>query len=415
MKYRPDLLDENSPKGIEVIQLTTEEDVPNSHIYMEAQIFTPDSKRLVLQRSGHAHGSDKNDPEHQFLLCDIESNCALHPLTEECGAIAPSLSPDGQYLYYLVDETEISGGRLTLKRVSVDGTNRQTVMVIDTPLPGTKFRPGKMYPLSTISSDGKRLAAEAFLGDGKAENGPWGLLVFDLEKATVNLPIYGPSWINMHLQYCRSTDSEASHDIMIQENHGCMCDTQGVMTKCFGEGGADIHVIRDDGTDFRNMPWGRDGNELCQGHQCWRGRTEWAITSTITLQPEESQLIEGRAGPHTGHVGLDTPEAVRNDLSQEFPNPHFYHFATDIEGRRLITDEGGRPYYGANLFLVELAEPGGGPAKSFTYLLNPQSSGGVDGSAHMHPFLSPDGSTGFFNSDESGILQAYMIRGLENL
>jgi len=26
--------------------------------------------------------------------------------------------------------------------------------------------------------------------------------------------------------------------------------------------------------------------------------------------------------------------------------------------------------------------------------------------------LSPDGTLGFFNSDESGILQAYMLRGL---
>jgi hypothetical protein len=44
--------------------------------------------------------------------------------------------------------------------------------------------------------------------------------------------------------------------------------------------GADIHVLRDDGSTFRDMPWGRDGNEFCKGHQCWRGRTSWAITST---------------------------------------------------------------------------------------------------------------------------------------
>ncbi|OPZ90382.1 MAG: hypothetical protein BWY73_01330 [candidate division TA06 bacterium ADurb.Bin417] len=31
-------------------------------------------------------------------------------------------------------------------------------------------------------------------------------------------------------------------------------------------------------------------------------------------------------------------------------------------------------------------------------------------SAHLHPFLSPDGRSGFFNSDESGRLQAYLIR-----
>ena len=73
-------------QGIEVVQLTTEPDVPGSHLYMEAQIFTPDSKRFVLHRSATAHGGSKNDPKHQYLLCDLEDGCALHPLTEELGA-----------------------------------------------------------------------------------------------------------------------------------------------------------------------------------------------------------------------------------------------------------------------------------------------------------------------------------------
>ena len=54
----------------------------------------------------------------------------------------------------------------------------------------------------------------------------------------------------------------------------------GIVKRLTGGEGADIHVIRDDGTNFRNMPWGRDGNEFCQGHQCWRGRTTWAIMAS---------------------------------------------------------------------------------------------------------------------------------------
>jgi hypothetical protein len=139
---RPDLLDADSPEGIEVVQLTDEEDVPGSHVYMEAQIFTPDSRRFVLHRSAHPHGSDKDDPEHRYLLCDLESDCALTPLTEETGACAPSVTPDGRYMYYLVDETEPGGGRLTLKRVGLDGSGRRTVMVIDAPLPGLESGAG---------------------------------------------------------------------------------------------------------------------------------------------------------------------------------------------------------------------------------------------------------------------------------
>jgi hypothetical protein len=230
-------------------------------------------------------------------------------------------------------------------------------------------------------------------------------MVFDAEKATVALVIHGPTWCNMHPQYCRSTDPDAVHDVLIQENHGNVAAADGSIQKLVGGEGADIHVIRDDGTDFRNMPWGRDGNEFCQGHQCWRGRTTWAITSTGTRKPPEAQLIEGKAAPHAGHAGIKTPGGVRNDLSREFPKPKFYHFATDIAGRRLISDAAeGRVY------LAELGQPGQDPLRNFRYLLSAKSSGKKG--AHIHPLLSPDGSLGFFNSDESGILQAYMIRGL---
>ena len=100
---------------------------------------------------------------------------------------------------------------------------------------------------------------------------------------------------------------------------------------------------------------------------------------------------------------------MRNDLSRSFPRPNFYHFATDIAGQRLISDAGPHDK-GGSIYLADLDEPGKGPAKKFTYLLNPRSSWKND--AHIHPFLSPDAALGFFNSDESGILQAYMLRGL---
>ena len=102
---------------------------------------------------------------------------------------------------------------------------------------------------------------------------------------------------------------------------------------------------------------------------------------------------------------------MRNDLSRTFPSPHFYHFATDIAGQRLISDAG-RLDKRASLYLAELGTAGQEPARKFTYLLSPQST--CEKGAHIHPFLSPDGKLAFFNSDESGRLQAYMIRGLEH-
>ncbi len=407
-KRRPELCDEKSPKALEVIQLTAEPEVPSSHLYMEAQIFTPDSKRLVLHRAAHAHGGIRGDAKHQYLLCDLEDNFSLAPLTNEMGTTAASVSPDGRFVYYFVDESEPGGGRVSLKRVGLDGTDRQTLLVIDSPLPGTKFRPSHLYPLSTISSDGKRLAISAFLGDGRTEKSPFGLMVFDLVKASVALAVYGPSWCNMHPQYSRSLDPEASHDILIQENHDNEANARGGITRLTGGAGADIHVIRDDGKDFRDMPWGRDKNEYCQGHQCWRGRSEWAITSTSTSDVGEAQLIEGRAAAAAGHRGIRIPDGKRNDLTREFPKPDFRHFATDIAGERLISDTGPRNK-GGQIYVARLGRPGVDPLREYTYLLNPRSTWRKE--AHIHPFLSPDGTMGFFNSDESGILQAYMVRG----
>ncbi|HOF89547.1 MAG TPA: hypothetical protein PLZ36_15815, partial [Armatimonadota bacterium] len=258
MLPRPDLCDDRTPAGVEVFQLTTDPEAPCSHIYMEAQIFTPDSARFLLHYHGNPHWSDRADPRHRYLLCDAADG-TMSELIAETGAIAPSVTPDGRSVYYFVDEAAPGGGRITLKRVNLDGTGRETVMVVDRPLPGTRFRPSKLYSLSTISSDGTRLAISCFLGDGVHEGAPFGLLVFNLARAEVNLVMSGPTWCNMHPQYCRARDPEAAHDILIQENHGSRCGADGEIHTLVSGLGADIHVIRDDGMDFRNMPWGRDG------------------------------------------------------------------------------------------------------------------------------------------------------------
>lgn len=413
MISRPDLLDSHSPKDLEVFQLTTETDVPACHVYMEAQIFTPDSKRFLLHRSAHAHGSDKNDPEHRYLLCDLENQGTLKAVTDELGATAPSVSPDGQSFFYFVNETQVNGGCLTLKRRKIDGTSPETITVVDHPINGTNFRPSQIYPLSTIRSDGRKIAISAFLGDG-AVAGNYGLLIFDVEATTVELILHGPSWCNMHPQYSRSQDSQQMRNILVQENHGNVSSLDGSISSLVGGLGADIHVIRDDGQNLRDMPWGRDGNEQCQGHQCWRGRSDWAITATTLADANECRLIESRPVTHIDHNGLLSPGGTRNDLSRGFPHPNVCHFATDIEGNRLITDylNNGKSEHSnlpTSFYLADLGRPGI-DTPDFHYLLSLHPQWTKD--THPHPFLSPDGKTAFFNSDESGILQAYMIRGL---
>jgi hypothetical protein len=201
------------------------------------------------------------------------------------------------------------------------------------------------------------------------------------------------------------------HDLLIQENHGAVYDLQGVVSQGVSGLGADIHVMRDDGFHFRNLPWGRDEKEACQGHQCWRGRSDWAITSTGTPQGAHG-LVESQAVPFVDHVGLHAAGGIRNHLSREFSTPGFCHFATDSEGKSFISDAGphdARQY----LIYAALGDPGQDALRDPAYLMCPQAS--CSRGRHSHPFLSPDGCTAFFNSDESGTMQAYMLCNLPPL
>jgi hypothetical protein len=380
---------------------------------MEAQIFHPDSTRFVLHRSADAHHSDQDDPAHRYLLCDLDNGGELISLTEETGVTAPSLSPDGEWLYYFVDETHVVGPScLTLKRVRLDGAERETMLALDTPIPGTNMRPSFIYPLSTISSDGKRIALPAFLRYGEREDLPWGLMVFYPETGLVQTPIWGPTWTNMHAQYCRATDPIANRDLMVQHNHSHFFDRDGERHFSPDGLGNDIHVVRDDGTNWRALPWGRNGLERQGGHQCWIGQSHRALSIVAMVGSNERRLIAGSPTPSLAHQGAQTPGAQRTDLSRAFDlhRPRFSHFGLDAQGVRIISDEypeapGGEGW----LYLGDMPQDEQGAIENWVPLLDTRSSWAKE--AHPHPFLSPDGTMGFFNSDESGILQAYMIRG----
>jgi Tol biopolymer transport system component len=62
------------------------------------------------------------------------------------------------------------------------------------------------------------------------------------------------------------------------------------------------------------------------------------------------------------------------------------------------------------LYAAEFASGEEEALQNWRFLLDTRSSK----PAHPHPFLSPDGTKGFFNSDETGIIQAYMVTGLWN-
>ena len=116
--------------------------------------------------------------------------------------------------------------------------------------------------------------------------------------------------------------------------------------------------------------------------------------------------------PAAGHLGLASPGGQRNHLSRSYPQPCFCHFATDAAGRLLVTDTAARDE-GGRVLLACLGQPGEDAAAGWRCVAMPHSSWAKG--VHIHPFLAPDGKSAFFNSDESGQLQAYMVRGLPTL
>ena len=399
---------------------------------MEAQIFTPDSKRLVLHCSAHPHGSDALDPEHRYLLCDLDNDGELTPLTNELGVTAPSLSPDGRILYYFVDELQ-RHGCLTLKTLVLATGERNMIAVVDAssnPAPAAPF-----YPLSTISSDGRHIAIETALLKSDAADWPeQALWVFDTSTGDHSVPVRGFDFCNLHHQYCR--DPLAPRTLMIQHNHGCRLrmDIDGkraglnhiaaldpesgyALRKMRSSDdpnarntgyGLDLHIIEDDGTNWRTLPVGRDGCEFGQGHQSWRGKTQTAISSTLlfnTPHTATQHLVEMHSFAAEVHSHNRTAGGERNILSRGIEPPHFLHFATDANGDNIVSDyetDNGEwhLYTGALGDFGEAAD-----LKKILNLGSRQVS-----PWHPHPFLSPDGHWCFFNSAASGTLQAYGVK-----
>ena len=410
-RERQDLLDENSPKGLRVVQITTDPNLVSHNVYMESHIFTPDSRRFIFVRQGNR------------WLCDIEDNFSLIQITDEEGTSSSfrrgaAVSPDGKWMYYIVDETLSAEGRFKLKRVSLENFTRETLLTIAGAVPGTNYTPTRFYGYTSLSSDGRRLCAYAFLGDGKTENAPFGILVFDLENPSVKIIFKGKEFCNMHLQYCRSLDPVLSHDILIQHNHGSTYDLTGKRIKLGGGKGADIHVIRDDGTNWRDVPIGRDGISFCQGHQAWRGRTG-SVLSSMTIRSGkrrgQSPILLALPIPTdetTSHLGFNVPDGKYIDITRNIDYPDFDHFCSDISGMHLVSDTYSidkKTKERIMKLVIGTLNPGENPELKAQYLLNTKTSG--NNPAHPHPFFSPDTRMIFFNSDESGQTQIYMVTG----
>jgi len=404
-------IDRNSPEGIHVYQIT---DDPQSAglVYPDQPSFLADRRRLVINTS--------TGP----FICDPDDGGTLRAIFDDEEQRNLNITFDGVYGYYARKSPE--EGCLTISRVELDSLRVEDVFHAEGLLSGVSIRADQIG-ISTISADNRRIACGVWLGDGNTPDAPYGIVVLDLETGEAGIAAEDVDFCNPHLQYCRSTDPDAVHDLLIQMNHGVHSDKQGKVLVSLGppaELGVDIHVVRDDGANWRDLPFGRDGHESCIGHQIWRGLGTSAVT--VTLQNEDTSygwadgsaqgVVAGWPAPankNDPHLGLRHPGARRLVLSEGCEKPRFCHLANDDNGLKFVFDTfpiyDGR-YAGMHVYIG--SAPDEETPLTFRYILNSGVTfNGNKGHMHAHPIISPDSSRLFFNSDITGKPQAYMVTG----
>lgn len=404
--------DSRSPKGIRVTQPVVDPKGA-SLIYPDQPCFLSDGRSFVF------HGSEGT------AVCYPGKKVRTRKLFKDSRSRPIVVTFDGRFVYY-AEHSDKKGGSVTLFRKDLETFRSERLFQAQGKLPGTKLPALKFNP-ATVSSDNRRVAGSMFLGDGKTKDAPYGIVALDLDSGLACIAAEHRDFLNPHLRYCRSTEAEASHDLLIQMNHGARIEADGRAALLLGppsDGGVDIHVVRDDGANWRDLPWGRDGKESLIGHQIWRGDTRAAATVTLE-NPDNSygwadgsrqDVLAGwpvKASPNA-HRGRLTPGGRRVWLSEGFKKARFCHLCSDASGLKFVFDtfpifDGERA--GMQIF-VGSAKNETSPLK-FRYILNSRVTFGGPAGYHAHPVLSPDGSRLMFNSMASGTRQFYMVTDFE--
>lgn len=411
MIERPEFRDPRSPRDLRVYQVT--QDLQGaSLVYPDRPSFLADGRRFIVQTStGPA-------------ICDVEAGATLDPVFPGEPPGQTLYSPDGRYGFF-AQKVEDGAGQLTVSRVDLESRRVEQLFHAKGRLPGTELRPDS-FTMRTVSADNQRVAGMVTLGDGKSPDSQRCVVAIDLESGQARQVVADHDFNNPHLQYCRSAAPEGWHDLLIQMNHGAHLDER--TGKFVGLGppedkGVDVHAFRDDGTDWRDLPFGRDGKESCIGHQIWRGQTRSVVTVTLQnldtsygwADGSQQEAVAGwpvpadKDGPH---LGLLNPGARRVLLSEGFERPRFCHLSCDAAGLRFVFDtfpifDGERA--GMQLFIGS-ADDEERPL-DFTYLLNTRVTFNKGGGYHAHPIVSPDGNIVLFNSNMTGIPQVYQAIG----
>lgn len=258
------------------------------------------------------------------------------------------------------------------------------------------------------------------------------MYIFDLVKGEYRTVEVGNGCAGMHSQYSLNPDPAHSHDILLQAQPDRMPDgswrntpdgnwpmNPDGSTRSSDSLGTALLVVRDDGTDWRVVPVGRDPCQI-NSHQGWRGPHNSVVASTYMVTPERwrAPLIEATPIPFETEaerwLGMNHPRARQVDLSRHFGRADTCHLGMDASGRHVVADTEGynEPKY-CYLYVGTYMEPHGeAPYYRPKYLLLPRVAW-KDQRTCPHAYLSPDGRHVVFMSIYTGLSQVYVASNFE--
>ncbi len=409
MKPCPEFLDPHSPEGVSVYQLTPEEK-RSEPVYPDSPGFLEGGRSLLLQTS--------SGPQ----ICHFDDGGRLEPLRDRVPDLRGArLAGDGRHV--VCTRGEPSDDTIVFHRMDLFTGEIEKVFIGKGTLPGTLL-PVTGLHIETTSWDGTRLGAHGYLDYQRKCDGAHGIVILDTEIGRTEV-VFSQRYPHAHLRYCPSPEPTLRRTLMVQHHHEREVAENGKEIRhpwSPDDRGVDLHVLRDDGSGWSDLPFGRDGDESCIGHQVWHG--EDGAVAAVMLQNRDNSYgwadgtrqhaVTGTAvpsDPGDEHCGARGREAYRRYLSRPEESPRLCHLHADRSGLRFTFDtfpvwSGDRA--GMAIYLGESREFGG--SLKFRYLLNTGTV--LRGGCHAHPILSPDGDALFFTSDYHGSPQAYMVTGL---
>ncbi len=405
MKECPEFLDHNSPDGVEVFQLTPNE-AHSAPIYPDYPGFLAGGGSLLLRTSG--------GPQ----ICHYADGGALQSLRDMVPDIRGfQLAPDGRHV--VCTRGERQPGIVDLHRLDLATGQAEPLFHVEGTLDGTLLPVDRMA-LEAFSWDGTRLAGLAYLDYERKADGDTGIVVLDTRTQRMEV-VFSQPLPHAHLRYFPSSEAPMTNLLMFQHHHERHMDETGKEIRGVwdpGDGGADLHMIRDDGTHWHDFPFGRDGEEACIGHQVWRG--DDGEVASVMLQNRDNSygwadgtrqhVVSGKpvpADPRTAHCGRVGRDACRRELSRPEDSPRLCHLAVDRSGLRFVFDTFPVWTEGRAGMCIYIGEGRDfGEPLAFRYLFN--SGALLKNDGHAHPILSPDGRALFFASNYFGTRQAYM-------